>query len=287
MGTLGRIRVELLGGLGNQLFQLAAANSLSLEFSKPINVYADQILRTHDGTGVLAFTLPWKVTQRPGLYVRWLRRASRESKRGIPPLPLSHVISNTREVISPSGLKHKSIQIRGYFEDLPLEICQGLMSRLTPSPRQPSDWYLRTRRELDLAEPIAIHIRRGDYLLNPAWGVLSEEYYLRAWESLEVKGGPVWVFSDDRRSADKLLKKLRLPIERVIPPIAGSPAVESFTLMANARGFIGANSTLSFWVAMYSNQVSVLPSQFRPSGSPTPVSRQLPKKVIALDPTWE
>ncbi len=288
MSALGTIRVELLGGLGNQLFQLAAANYLSLQLSKPIKLYADQIGQTHDGTGVLGFALPWSTTRRPGAYTRLLRRVSM-SKSGGKVLRLlnERIVSNTQQALACFTSQPAGIQVRGYFDDLPMNLCEDFTTHFLPDLRSCSEWYLRNRRELTAAQPIAVHVRRGDFQLHPAWGVLSADYYARALGELEVNGQPIWVFTDDPESASQLLGKLSYTNVRLVQSPSRSPAVESFSLMVSARAFVGANSTLSFWVAMYREKESLLPKQFRPDSDLHTSPLRLPKNTRLVDSTWE
>jgi hypothetical protein len=110
-----------------------------------------------------------------------------------------------------------------------------------------------------------VHVRRGDYKLNPNWGCLGIEYYERALEVIQENDlERIVIFSDSpietRREFEK--SKLLRNIKVIVPPV-GTPAAESMLLMSKASNIVLSNSTFSVWSGMISNASMILgPSTF-------------------------
>jgi len=100
------------------------------------------------------------------------------------------------------------------------------------------------------AQPIAIHVRRGDFSDTPEnaalRGPLGADYYRRARALIEdTVPNPTWfLFSDEPQKAIAELSDWPDLI-----PVTGMTMYEDFRLMALCRHFIIANSTFSWWAA--------------------------------------
>jgi hypothetical protein len=106
---------------------------------------------------------------------------------------------------------------------------------------------------------VAIHIRRGDYLKHPGvYHILSKNYYDNAKKVLEEKIGfrPIYLyFSNDKKwvkehfileGKDEIIEELKDYVE--------------FAIMSQCHHFIIANSTFSWWAAYLSNTLErILP----------------------------
>jgi len=109
------------------------------------------------------------------------------------------------------------------------------------------------RQEAKLQRPVVIHIRRGDYKAESTFGLPGESYYRNAMTIVDQQypANLIWVFSDEESEARKILKWL--PTERVkyIPDVDGESAA---SLMAMRLGcaYVIANSTFSWWGAFLS-----------------------------------
>lgn len=110
------------------------------------------------------------------------------------------------------------------------------------------------RLEAQLMAPTIIHIRRGDYEeLEKTHGLPGENYYRAAMDIVDKSyaSHPIWVFSDDVNQARKILAWL--PKERVkyISDVDGQSA-SSLMAMRLGCAYIIANSTFSWWGAFLS-----------------------------------
>lgn len=101
--------------------------------------------------------------------------------------------------------------------------------------------------------PIIVHIRRGDYTDESTFGLPGNSYYKNALEVIdgEYSHHPIWVFSDDELEARRILSWV--PKDRItyISDVDGSSAA---SLMAMRLGcaYAIANSTFSWWGAFLS-----------------------------------
>ena len=107
-------------------------------------------------------------------------------------------------------------------------------------------WYKKIHSEVS----VSIHIRRGDYLTMPEFGILNQTYYRDAIELINsrIENAVYFIFSDDPewvRSQD-LFSDHRFQI--IQDPDLDD--LESFLIMANCKHHIIANSTFS-WCAAY------------------------------------
>lgn len=103
-------------------------------------------------------------------------------------------------------------------------------------------------------DPIALHIRRGDYLINSDnHHNLSLEYYKQALKKFSRKR-QVIIFTDDPEwaSKQKLFKSDRFVVSE------GTGSYHDLYLMTQCSDFIIANSTYSWWGAWLANHGRVI-----------------------------
>jgi hypothetical protein len=126
--------------------------------------------------------------------------------------------------------------------------------------RQRSDWLEKELALSKLARPIAVHIRRGDYVsLSDQYGLLDGAYFDQAVEVLQKQRGenssPVWLFSDNPSDCNHILETLakRWKVRMVLPP-KEADAAESMVLISKSQGIVMSNSSFSWWSAALANK---------------------------------
>lgn len=114
----------------------------------------------------------------------------------------------------------------------------------------------RLAREMEACDSVSLHVRRGDYVSNPAaaryHGTCDLDYYARAMEEIakRVAAPRIFVFSDDPEWASA---NLRLPLPAtVIGHNGASGCGDDMSLMRLCRHHIIANSSFSWWGAWLS-----------------------------------
>lgn len=134
---------------------------------------------------------------------------------------------------------------------------------------------------------VLIHIRLGDYRSEPTFGILDSKYFLSALRLLE-KEGPireVSVFSDEPADALKLIPS-HYGDRSKIGEIAEESPLITLCRMRNYDSYVLANSTFSWWAAYTSEPKNVfVPDAWFVSGD-NPVDL-IPKKWIAVKRDWE
>jgi hypothetical protein len=247
---------KLTGGLGNQLFQYAAARALSIREGRRLvlawfgpdngerRYFLDQFrlpvppevsLAGADALRRLWSDLP-----------RWRKRLLR---RGLWP---GHQYLRERKGggFHPLAAWGRTVFLDGYFQSWRhFDDCAG---RIRDELAIAADLGERNRAELRriaCENAVAIHVRRGDYVRLPLHGVLPLDYYRAALARLgsALDGARLYVFSDDPAWVRAHLD-LGRPFEPVDHNGPDAP-VGDLALMAACRHFIIANSTLSWWGA--------------------------------------
>ena len=164
--------------------------------------------------------------------------------------------------ISPElGLDHKILKIssnkkiNGYFQTS--YYFDELIKLGVPKPtlKSTSNWYDDNLIKIIAESPIVMHIRRGDYLKHSGiFQFLDVNYYANAIDCLpkELNKNPVWIFSDDQKSAQELTRNLPSRKYLVVDQI-NQKAIEVLFLMSAGISHIIANSTFSWWSAKLSS----------------------------------
>ena len=207
------VRFELVGGLGNQLFQWAAANYyaqktknrtiLDLTYcSNRFSAHKSSITELEFNT---AFSLPIEVSTNPiAVYGgEWLASRSRYINKTRNLIQDRYVVRTTGFI---ENLEYKNPKsFRGYFQ------TYKYLENLSKNPMEAGLNSKKTFYSTRDPDEVAIHIRRGDYLaLKDSFGVLSNQYYLMAIDKLKeiVNPSKIAIFSSDRQAAESLAKEI-------------------------------------------------------------------------------
>lgn len=265
------IIVRLFGGLGNQLFQYAAARSLALHHNTIVKIdpgslkdLAGRELELQYFNIPLQIASPEEIRHYTSLsfFSKYFEKLIPTYKRSIYKEPHFHFDPHFFEAGADIYLKGYW-QSEKYFKNIEPVIRRELVIR---------DEFIQHLKEkaalLQAENSVLIHIRRGDYLKKEILeyhGIMDEAYYNRAIDYVSSKTGPVKVyfFSDD---IDWVKQHIRIdyPYEFVTQQITRS-AIEDFYLMTRCRHSIIANSSFSWWAAWlnnHSSKVVVAPKQW-------------------------
>ncbi|HET8654370.1 MAG TPA: alpha-1,2-fucosyltransferase [Longimicrobiaceae bacterium] len=277
------IIVRLLGGLGNQMFQYATGRALALRrgtvLKLDLSAFAAYPLRSYrldhfriDAT--LADTA--EVARVTGRNLRGLRARIHGAVERRRPYYRRGMVRERRFGYDPklSGVRGDAYlvgfwQSERYFDD----IRDRLVAELTVSTPPEGD----NRRLLDAIEAtdsISLHVRRGDYVEDPAnlrlHGTCPPAYYERALAALLPRADRphVFVFSDDIGWAKE---HLRIPCPATFVAHNGEERdYEDLRLMSRCRHHVIANSTFSWWGAWLSthpDRTVVAPREWFRDGS--------------------
>lgn len=282
-----KITISLTGGLGNQLFQLAAGLSLSNGHQLHLtDAYGKPRINKRNEAEILSFQLPsqvvfanrskasWLVSKvfgyllrvgvAPKRYERW--RFFLKILTWISSLIFSADIKELTRVVTSKNVGYSEIKIPlgnslliGYFQSYHWALqpqVKDLLMCITPIESQS---VIEEFRLLSVLErPLVVHVRLGDYLNQSQFGIPSIDYYSSAIKKLIAtkRYSKIWVFSDDLEGA-----KLRIPLDcgvgiRFIRSDEYSSAT-TLEIMRLGNGYVIANSTFSWWAAFLSRNNNV------------------------------
>lgn len=276
------IVVNLMGGLGNQMFQFACGQSLGSSTGHEVRYAVDTLgafARAQNLELERTFEIKIKVAsshdiahligkwRQAPMVRRILAQAQCKSLRGqnyITEQSFEYIPDLYSKVVNGAYL-HGYWQSEQYFARHADEIRR--LFRFREDTRQEQ---LDVARKIAGAYSIGIHIRRGDYVTNAGasatHGVLPVEYYLNGVKKLRSHqpNARVFVFSDDLDwAADKFL-----------PLLDGAECVyhnsranhfRDMQLMAKCNALIIANSSFSWWAAWLNNRakkIVIAPSKW-------------------------
>lgn len=105
---------------------------------------------------------------------------------------------------------------------------------------------------------VSVHIRRGDYLNDPIWNVCTLEYYSKGIDYIKAKEklDMLCVFSDDIPWCRENLKYLEGDIEiEYVDWNKGDESYRDMQLMTHCKHNVIANSSFSWWGAWLGRRV--------------------------------
>jgi|LakMenEpi03Aug12_release.lakeMendotaPanAssembly.Ray.scaffolds.fasta_scaffold445026_2 hypothetical protein len=257
------VKFELLGGLGNQLFQWAAANYYQQRSNNSITIdltYCGPKFVEHNSVITdLKFDSKFDLRVVRGRNIRISHALESLSSKNRYINRLRNFFQG-RYVAKSDGyikdlLEVDSKIIRGYFQ------THSYLSSLTEQPLQVS---LRkpSLSTTNISDPfaVAIHIRRGDYLnLSSSFGVLADDYYLSALKLVREFLNPtsVCIFSNDTDAARGLANIIG-PEAKVIENITGESDASTLIALSKFNYIITANSSFSWWAAILNEKKTVI-----------------------------
>ena len=119
---------------------------------------------------------------------------------------------------------------------------------------------------------IFVHVRLGDYIqLSSVYDLLPEEYYLSAIKALKDRAPntQVIMFCENKSDASKYYPRLSKICSQIIDNKFGLSDSEIFHILSNADKLVVSNSTFSLWPGWFvlnKNGQVIAPSKFKVSG---------------------
>jgi hypothetical protein len=242
----------LTGGLGNQLFVLAAAWEQAERLGCPLYIDASKYLQgdlrafelgslTLPGT-VIADESPWlglgRRSRRVGLAKRTRRlQVYQESSFGY---------SDEINKIVPGTTMFGYFQSPRYFESIADRVAELITSSDETIEEQ------RIMRDLASSGRVTVHVRRGDYLsahTQSVHGVTSSDYFERGLEVIGKMSSEdqATVFSDEPDVAKSELGYLSNV--NFFTKNSELSSLNTVKAMSLGRGMVMSNSSFSWWAA--------------------------------------
>jgi hypothetical protein len=254
------IIAKLMGGLGNQMFQYAAARRLAqrtgAELTLDTSFFPGQAKRQFRLDGLRIRGRPATEREIARFFPRGrmarLRRTLGCTLRG---RPIPRVVHEPHFHFDPTVLAARDeTYLDGYWqsEKYFCDIAAQLREEFAPV-RASSAEAAQFDAEIARTEAVSIHVRRGDYVqeahIAEVHGACPPSYYAEAATYLasRLRAPHFFVFSDDLAWCREHLD-LHYPVTFVALREADSD-LEELRLMSRCRHHIIANSSFSWWAA--------------------------------------
>jgi len=300
-----QVALNLTGGLGNQLFQLAAA----IYLANGKEIFVDKSIGEPRGSNSIHadiedFRLPNQVvfsTAKPArrlikrfvhLALRFGISSSRNSNKigaawinRISSVVLSLHLGTFRRITTSRGIGYAEVTMPqrpylvGYFQSY--KWAQEIESELNSIRlRHERPQLLEYVNLANTEKPLMVHIRLGDYTSISTFGIPTAKYYEIGIRTLiqSIPQAKIWLFSNDRTAALELIPQEHRETLRIIPDQDFSPA-ETLELMRHCHNYLIANSTFSWWGAFlsYNKESRVIAPQ------PWFQGEESPKDILPLN----
>lgn len=214
-----------MGGLGNQLFQIAAAKSLSLSMGDDLRVNHDNCFTPNQGHRSEKY--------RASFFKNILTTTD------IP----SAIYAERRFPFDPIP-KINNLTIKGYFQSEKYfqEHKEEITNLFYPTSEEMEETAQWKKSRNISGETVSVHIRRGDYIKFSHFHSVSPiEYFIKAMESFD--NVTYVIFSDDVQWVKENIKHPKAHFSD------GGDEVEDLRLMLSCDHNIISNSSFSWWAA--------------------------------------
>ena len=273
-----RCIVYLTGGLGNQLFQLAAALTYCDESEREIvlDTSLGKPRKTAGQADICTLSLPPKVSplNKPSSFLVQ-KTSGFMLRKGIEPSSLemktkiSKILDSCGKAILSLRYKmviglfvssnlgyeelaqipNETVMLIGYFQSYRYSDSERVFSKLfSMSPNSLSEKTLRYISMATSQKPIFLHFRFQDYLQEKDFGIPSISYYEASLDLLNASNREIWVFSDDIEMAKCKLKDTRFSNSFFVED-SGMSTAEVLHLFRHGADYVIANSSFSWWGA--------------------------------------
>jgi hypothetical protein len=286
--------VKLMGGLGNQLFQYAAARRIAFINNVPLklDISGFEVYKLHKYS-LRAFNIQEMFAsaeeinalkhEEQGLIKVLLTK----TKKGRHSLDVPYVKEKHFQ-FDPDILKLKApVYLDGYWQsEKYFKDIEDIIRREFTVKARSDEKNEKMAGEIAAASAVSLHIRRMDYITdkntNQILGTCSMDYYSRAIEKIlkKVANPHFFVFSDD---AEWIMENMKIDaLSTFVIHNGPDKNYEDLRLMSLCKHNVIANSTFSWWGSwLNSNPEKIVycPSQWFKA-------KELNKNDL-IPPAWE
>lgn len=260
------IVANLIGGLGNQMFQYACARALSLEVKHSLKFSQDMfgLYTSHNGSE-LSNVFHLKID---GAHFSDLQkllgkiRATPDVRRLLANKKFS-LLRGSKFIVEPfykywSGLNSDAQNggyLQGYWQsERYFSAHENIIRKDFKFCLTGKDRNAELSRLIQSCESVGVHVRRGDYLANAkvlaTHGICTLDYYVKAIESIRLRFPAIrlYVFSDDPKWVVDALVPI-YPDLILVTHNQGKSSFNDMHLMSLCKHNIIANSSFSWWAS--------------------------------------
>jgi hypothetical protein len=255
-----RIIIETLGGLGNQLFQIANGLALGLRFNRPIMFkHLDTFRRSYLAEIGIESEVIYAVSLKKDLELKPIFKTDPVETETVSRLQEKEF--HFEAIRLPTG----PVSIRGYFQSYRYfyEFEDSITDFFW---RSLFSEQIRNREDevedSEKRDEIAVHVRLGDYVnsktANAYHGLLSEEYFLKAVEMLSCEAQNLLIVAESQTT----LRKEYPTLSKLATKIISSCEVCDLYALSRSTKLILSNSSFSWWGAYLSEAKVIAPKNW-------------------------
>jgi hypothetical protein len=254
------IVVQLLGGLGNQMFQYALGRSLAIKRSTSLKLDVAWFDNIENKNTNRQYELDNYLVSAKIVDAREIEIGKEQEQKHKLPLQRFFTGNQLSVYAEPDASFHKNIlelpdntylvgywQNENYFKDIRSMILKEF------KPKKLSNYSQKTTEQIRKQPSVSLHVRRGDYANNPLTlkfhGLTPVAYYTKALDYIYKNHAnlQIFVFSDDIKWC-----KDNLPLTKEAIFVNGNKperSCEDMFLMSLCDHNVIANSSFSWWGA--------------------------------------
>jgi hypothetical protein len=301
--------LHLTGGLGNELFQIAAAlyssesKNFSIEwvFGKPrVNVSgfpqiecyelpaAIGLLRRSKNSWLAAKILGYLL--RSSIAPKWIEglRTYQTMSKLLGSVILACKFGKFRLVTTgdnvgfyPLDVDNRGRYLVGYFQSYKYSERDEVIDILKNLKAKNFEQYSVYKNLAECEDPLVVHVRLADYRDEKNFGIPDLRYYHEAINTLWKSGNykSIWLFSDEPENAvDRIPSELWMFV-RSFGDVENC-IVKTLEVMRLGKGYVIANSSFSWWGARLSTSPKPVVV------APNPWFRTLTEPEHLIPPGW-
>lgn len=303
--------VSLTGGLGNQLFQLAAALKISNgEKIQLTAAYGNPRPFNSNNADLFTLSLPNSVRiikRKPAAFlikkcvgynlrmgtnprnyekykfVKWFIKFTTNLLLFIDLYQYSTLVAGRGVGYCNITLGKKNSFLVGYFQSYKWALDANVKKELMKIKPLDNNKLLESLiLKAKIEKPLFVHVRLSDYKNEDRIGVLSKEYYFNSVRKQMEYGSysKIWLFSDEAGIARNYIPEEFKKVLTIVPDISGSPAA-TLELLRHGSGYVIANSSFSWWGAMLAHKEGVRVI------APYPWFKKMESPIDLIPPNWE
>jgi len=265
------VRVELRGGIGNQLFQYFAGAYLAWKCGKKLQVDQTHLHYSHEkhvtdninstNNFLNSLSLPGEAlirSEHSFLSERVIRKILKRTgyfKHNLLTPNIFLKSYESREIGYEENLGDKYFErIAGYFQTYRyFDELIGNKPEYIPHLKNPTDWFEKISKKIESDSPYLLHLRKHYSSLDGIYVQCGKKYYEDAINRLDDLFGkrPIFVFGATDLEVEKFIPHHFLYRCQLIEKPVNSPDVESLVLMSKSKSLIASNSTFSWWAGKF------------------------------------
>jgi hypothetical protein len=268
-----------MGGLGNQLFQYAAARRLSLfhqtELKLDVSSFESSGTRQYalaPFNVVESFATDYEVNMLTGKRLAGVSRLIFRGMQKLKPYYRRRIFAEPHvRPYDASILKTpKDVYLYGYWQSGKYFAgVEEVIKKEFTLKHRIHESNMKLAKQISETESVSVHVRRGDYVSDPGTksvlGTSDFEYYRASMQMMteRVSNPHFFVFSDDPKWVCGTLDTSGPTT--IVSHNVGVRDYEDLYLMSNCKHNILANSTFSWWGAWLNpnpNKIVCAPSQW-------------------------